>query len=202
MCFFVDPKGIGHLIAVATRSSRPLTIQFFVNKSKTPHYECSSFPNQTIRCSSPFDQPFFVRISGVAEALLDLEIEYSVTYDAESKAGCFVSTIPTAFLTGSSSIFQSHNYCVTRMQETVRLVVKVSALTAIILMVAVIFQWLGYWNFCEWMKMPGEMPVPVVHGSISFDGRAPRMGSFGLMVSTDSESSELSSPREIFRMVP
>jgi hypothetical protein len=172
LCFFVDPKGIGHLIKFVTRSARTFDIQFYVNNSNDPHYECASVcPNQTLTCSSPFDQPFFVRIGGVAATFLSLEIDYSVTYSADPQKGCFVSQIPTTLLAGEDSpILQPQNYCVTLQQQTTRLVVRLAAIATILVAVAATYQWTGYWDFSRWTQMPGDVPfADRMHGTYSVE---------------------------------
>jgi hypothetical protein len=172
LCFFVDPKGIGHLIKIVTRSARALDIQFYVNNSNEPHYECASVcPNRTVTCSSPFDQPFFVRIGGVGATFFSLEIEYSIIYSTDTPKGCFVSQIPTVLLAGEDSpILQPQNYCVTLQQQTKKVTVRFGALAMIIFLIAALSQWLGYWEFSRWTEMPDDVHLADrQHGTISVD---------------------------------
>jgi hypothetical protein len=199
LCFFVDPRCVGHVITIATHSAAPVRIQFYVNNSIIPYYECEGQrPNQTLRCSSPFDQPFFARITGGARSL---QIEYSVTYRAEAANGCRLAPIPNLAVSGDSPDLHSQNQCVTLTQETLHLALKAAALVTVLFMIAVFFQRLGYWNFCEWMKMPGDVPVVKAgFGSVAVETpiTATRMAVFqvGSFLSDESESSELSEPIE------
>jgi hypothetical protein len=199
-CLFVDPHAVGHLIAITARSSRQTTVQYFVNNSNVSNYECKSPPNATLRCSSPFDQPFFVRIGGIAQTVLDLEIDYSIAYAAERQNDCFVSQIPTIFLRGEdSAMFQPQNYCATKVQENIRLAVKCAAVATVVCMIAVLMQWMGHFNFCGWMKMPRNVRGVMFRGSVSFDASVneAEVALFGLLPSStsESESSELSASR-------
>jgi hypothetical protein len=133
VCFFVNPIAIGHLMSIATLSSRRLLVQFFVNNSNVPHYECSSFPNQTLRCSSRCDQSFFRRISRVAGAPLSLEIDCAITYTADPTNRCLISQIPTAVMAVEDSvILQPQNFCVTRAPVNVKFVVKCRILLSMV----------------------------------------------------------------------
>jgi hypothetical protein len=201
LCLFVDPSGLGHLIAIAARSSSQITVQYFVNNSSISHYECKSLPNMTLRCSSPFDQPFFARIGGIADAVVDLQIDYSIAYSADRQNGCFISQIPTTFLGGEeSSMLQPQNYCVTKAQENIRLAVKCAAVGTVVCMIAVMMQWLGHFNFCEWRNMPGNVRFVMFHGSISFDASVNEgeKAVFGLLPSSNSESDS----SELFGVLP
>jgi hypothetical protein len=198
LCFFVDPKGIGHLITVVVKSNRLLNIQFYVNNSNQPVYECvSKCPNCQLTCSSPFDQPFFLRITGAINDSLSLEIKYSIRYPSETRNGCFVSQIPSAMIAAEdSSVLQPQNYCVTLHQEMVRSTVKISALAVIALSIALLYQHLGYWDFRGWAAMPSAVECQDrIHGtmSIEFDlkGNGPVMP---FIFQQESDSSSLTDP--------
>jgi hypothetical protein len=203
LCFFVDPRGAGHVITIVTQSAEPVRIQFYVNNSIMPYYECEGLrPNQRLRCSSPFDQPFFARITGAPARALSLQIEYSVTYRSEAANGCRLAPIPAVTVTEDAPDLHSQNQCVSLVQETLHLVLKCAALATVLFMIAVFFQRLGYWNFCEWMKMPGDVPIVKAGiGSVAVETSitATRMAVFdvGSFLSDGySESSELSAPIE------
>jgi hypothetical protein len=183
------------MITVVTRSARTLDIQFYVNNSVDPHYGCASLcPNRTLTCTCPFDQPFFVRIGGAASASLFLEIEYSVMYGATTRNGCFVSQIPTSLLADEdSAILQPQNYCTTMQQHRMRLLVRVVAVAAIVVAVAVLLQWLGYWDFGRWAAVPGDVPASdrgLGGYSVESTFEAARQPAF--MLCSSSESSTLS----------
>jgi hypothetical protein len=189
------------VITILTQSEKCVQIQFYVNNSIIPYYECEGFlPHQTLRCSSPFDEPFFARISSPAGNVLSLKIEYTVTYSSQSANGCRLSQIPTMMaIDGEKSSLQPQNQCVTLVQEAMHVVLKCVAFLTVIFMIAVFFQRLGYWNFCEWKKLPGEAPVVKTGlGMIAVEASitAARMAVFGasFIGGVDSDSSELSQP--------
>jgi hypothetical protein len=201
ICVFVDPRGIGHFLTILTKSAKPIQIQFYVNNSIIPYYECEGIrAQQKLRCSSPFDQPFFARIVSPPGNSLALEIEYSVAYGSDLANGCQLSRIPTTFaVSGEPPDPQLQIQCVTLMQEAVHLVLKFGALGTILFMVAVLFQRLGYWNFCEWVKMPGgPRVVKAAQGMVAVESSMTtnRMAVFGLSFidGDDSDSSDLSEP--------
>jgi hypothetical protein len=162
LCFFVDPRGIGYLITVVTSSVHILTIQFYVNHSNNPHYECVSVcPKCPLICPSPFDQPFFVRIPGVANCSLSLHIECSIRHPADQKNGCFVSRIPTALLTGEDSLLlQPQNSCISLPQRQMRSIVKIAAIVTFALSIAILGHRLGYWDFSGWTDLPHGVEYP------------------------------------------
>jgi hypothetical protein len=196
LCFFADPRGLGYRLSITATSPHIISIQFFVNNSNHPYYECASlYPNQTFTCSSPFVEPFFVRIEGAGGANLALEIEYTVRYSEETTNGCFVSQIPTTFLAAEDSpVLQPQNFCVTLQQQTMRIAVKLSALVAILLATAVMCQWLGYWDFRGWTAVPGGVQCPdMLHGTVSVEFDALRLlGPTPFLLQPDSDSSPLS----------
>jgi hypothetical protein len=134
-----------------------------------------------------------VRIAGVASASLFLEIEYSIMYPAAKKNGCFISQIPTALLADEdSAILQPQNYCTTMQQRSMRLLVRISAIAAIAVAVAVLLQWLGYWDFCRWVDVPGDVSAGdrgAGGNSVESTFEAARQPAF--MLCSDSESSTL-----------
>jgi hypothetical protein len=196
LCFFADPNGIGYFIIVTTQSTRRLTIQFYVNNSNRPHSEClSECPNCVVTCSSPFDQPFFLRIGGSANETLSLAIEYSIRYTEETKNGCFVSQIPTAVIAGEdSAVLQPQNYCVTLQQQTMKCAVKVGALAAVVVSIAMLCQHLGLWDFGGWVAIPRAVEAAdLMRGTISVEFDL-KNTTTPFLFESGSDSSSLSDP--------
>jgi hypothetical protein len=135
-----------------------------------------------------------MKIGGANGTHIDVEIEYTVRYASETNNGCFVSQIPTPSLAGEDSpILQPQNFCVTLQQQTMRVAVKLSALVAIVVAIAVLWQWLGYWDFRGWMTVPGGVEFPgTLHGTVSVEFDSLRSLATPFLLQQDSDSSPLS----------
>jgi hypothetical protein len=144
----------------------------------------------------PVRSTFFCANFQPPENHLSLEIEYSVMYESRSAMGCQLSQILTAVVvSGEPPGIEPQIHCVTLGQEALHLSLKCAALATVIFMIAVLFQRLGYWNFCEWMKMPNGGPiVKPAHGIVAVEASAVALFGSSFIDAVDSESSEVSEP--------
>ena len=146
VCFFSDREFVSDLVEIQATSTNLFSIQFFVNGSSGPKYQCKpSFQRQKLKCQYPFGQPFFFRITN--PETLFFKLKYS---SLSSNGNCRTVQIPSNI--NRSSVLNMIEECTTIQQHTQQISMKIALFILAAIAVMVVLQVSGTVNFFFWRK--------------------------------------------------
>ena len=163
VCFFVDPRSIGHMASVTVTARNPGTeIQYFVSKTDAPDLECQSWMvSESVNCFVPYAKPFFVRVGHIEEQDVELKIEYSAIYDSSAErvpTGCGIEKIPSN-MGGSELELNAVNVCMSLRMQTIVVAVKCAVVLCVLVLIGASAHLMGYGNFKHWLTLSSEVPL-------------------------------------------
>ena len=163
VCFFVDPRSIGHMASVTVTARNPGTeIQYYVSKTDAPDLECQSWlVGESLNCFVPYAKPFFVRVGHIEGQDVELKIEYSAIYDSQAErvaTGCGIEKIPSN-MGGSGLELNAVNVCTSLRMQTIVVAVKCAVVLCVLVFIGVAAHVMGYGNFKHWLTLSSEVPL-------------------------------------------